>query len=157
MSEDGEKGHKSNSFKNFVHLTGWEKMVFTLHEFGKGCSFSLISTELSWHWSFVSVVALTIEGITGNMKWAQNSQRWLWWFSLVFHALSNHACCVLSGTLVNFLLRELRFFDNDLLFQFNSIQFSCSVVSDSLRPHELQHARLPCPSPTLRVYPNSCP
>ena len=29
-----------------------------------------------------------------------------------------------------------------------SVQFSCSVVSDSLRPHELQHARPPCPSPT---------
>ena len=36
-------------------------------------------------------------------------------------------------------------------------QFSHSVVSDSLRPHEPQHARLPCPSPTPRVYPNSCP
>ena len=35
-------------------------------------------------------------------------------------------------------------------------QFSCSVVSDSLRPHGLQHARPPCPSPTPRVYPNSC-
>ena len=32
-----------------------------------------------------------------------------------------------------------------------------SVVSDSLRPHKLQHARPPCPSPTLRVLPNSCP
>ena len=31
--------------------------------------------------------------------------------------------------------------------QFSSVQFSCSVVSDSLRPHELQHARPPCPSP----------
>ena len=38
-----------------------------------------------------------------------------------------------------------------------SVQFSRSVMSDSLRPHELQHARLPCPSPTPRVYSNSCP
>ena len=38
-----------------------------------------------------------------------------------------------------------------------SVQFSRSVVSDSLRPHELQHARAPCPSPTPGVYPNSCP
>ena len=37
------------------------------------------------------------------------------------------------------------------------LQFSCSVVSDSLWPHELQHARPPCPSPTPRVYPNPCP
>ena len=35
------------------------------------------------------------------------------------------------------------------------VQFSCSVVSDSLQPHGLQHARLPCPSPTPRVYSNS--
>ena len=38
-----------------------------------------------------------------------------------------------------------------------SVQFSCSVVSNSLRPHGLQHARPPCPSPTPGVYSNSCP
>ena len=38
-----------------------------------------------------------------------------------------------------------------------SVQFSHSVVSDSLRPHELQHARPPCPSPAPGVYPNPCP
>ena len=37
------------------------------------------------------------------------------------------------------------------------VQFSCSVMCDSLRPHGLQHARLPCPSPTPRVYSDSCP
>ena len=40
---------------------------------------------------------------------------------------------------------------------FQSVQFSCSVVSDSLRPHESQHARPPCPSPILGVHSNSCP
>ena len=44
-----------------------------------------------------------------------------------------------------------------LMYQFSSVQFSCSVVSDSLQPHEPQHARPPCPSPTPRVYPNSYP
>ena len=38
-----------------------------------------------------------------------------------------------------------------------SVQFSHSVVSDSLWPHEPQHARPPCPSPTPRVHPNPCP
>ena len=38
--------------------------------------------------------------------------------------------------------------------QFSSVQFSCSVVSDSLRPHESQHARPPCPSPTPIDYSN---
>ena len=39
----------------------------------------------------------------------------------------------------------------------SSVQSSHSVVSDSLRPHELQHARPPCPSPTPGVHSNSCP
>ena len=40
---------------------------------------------------------------------------------------------------------------------FSSVQFSRSVVSNSLWPHELQQARPPCPSPTARDYPNPCP
>ena len=40
---------------------------------------------------------------------------------------------------------------------FSSVQFSHSVMSDSLQPHESQHARPPCPSPTPGVYSNSCP
>ena len=43
-----------------------------------------------------------------------------------------------------------------LLF-YNSVQCSCSVIPDSLQPHEMQHARPPCPSPTPRVHSNSCP
>ena len=42
-------------------------------------------------------------------------------------------------------------------FQFQSGQFSHSVVSDPLWPHGLQHSRLPCPSPALRACSNSCP
>ena len=40
---------------------------------------------------------------------------------------------------------------------FSLVQFSLSVVSNSLQPHGLQHARPPCPSPTPGVYSNSCP
>ena len=43
------------------------------------------------------------------------------------------------------------------IFTLLSVQFSHSVMSNSLRPHGLQHARLPCPSPTSRAYSNSCP
>ena len=39
----------------------------------------------------------------------------------------------------------------------SSVQFSRSVMSDSLRPHESQHARPPCPSTTPRVHSDSCP
>ena len=50
--------------------------------------------------------------------------------------------------------------DNDLrIFSltYHSVQFSHSVESNSLRTHELQHTRPPCPSPTPGVYPNLCP
>ena len=49
---------------------------------------------------------------------------------------------------------------NDFIFFFLIlllVQFSCSVMSNSLEPHGLQHARCPCPSPTPGVYSNSCP
>ena len=46
---------------------------------------------------------------------------------------------------------------NKLNVVYMGCECSCSVVSDSLWPHELQHARLPCPSPTPGVYSNSCP
>ena len=42
-------------------------------------------------------------------------------------------------------------------FASSSVQFCRSAVSDSLQPHGVQHARPPCPSPTPRVYSNSCP
>ena len=47
--------------------------------------------------------------------------------------------------------------DVDLWLPISSVQFSCSVVSDSLRPHESQHARPPCPSPAPRVHSDSRP
>ena len=46
---------------------------------------------------------------------------------------------------------------NVLHFRLCLVQFSRSVMSDTLRPHGLQHTRLPCPSPTLWAYSNSCP
>ena len=53
--------------------------------------------------------------------------------------------CILSPCLFN------------LYSEFTSVQFICSVVSNSLWPHVLQHARPPCPSPTPRVFANSFP
>ena len=56
---------------------------------------------------------------------------------------------VISNTVIGWFLRKC--------LHFSSVQFSRSVVSDSLPPHELQHSRPPCPSPTPRVHSNSCP
>jgi len=52
---------------------------------------------------------------------------------------------------------KLSLFTDDMILYISSVQFSHSVLSDSLRPHELQHARPPCPSPTPGVHPDSRP
>ena len=53
--------------------------------------------------------------------------------------------------------KNLKLLKNFKLLLEDSVQFSRSVMSNSLQPHESQHARPPCPSPTPRVYSNSCP
>ena len=50
--------------------------------------------------------------------------------------LLSYSCCLPASRVLQF---------------YSSVQLSCSVVSDCLRPHELQHTRLPCPSPSHRV------
>ena len=60
-------------------------------------------------------------------------------------------CGLLFPSFIRLFYSYLNFSD------FSSVQFSHSVVSDSLRPHELQHARPPCPSPTPGIHPNPCP
>ena len=58
----------------------------------------------------------------------------------------------INKELLTITISEKKDRKNDL-----SVQFSSSVVSNSLRPHGLQHARPPCPSPTPGVHPNPCP
>ena len=68
---------------------------------------------------------------------------------------------ILSPCLFNlyaeYIMRNAGLEEAQAGIKISSVQFSCSVMSDSLQPHESQHARPPCPSPTLRVYPNLCP
>ena len=52
---------------------------------------------------------------------------------------------------------KLSLFADDMILYISSVQFSCSVVCDSLRPHESQHARPPCPSPSPGVHSDSRP
>ena len=53
--------------------------------------------------------------------------------------------------------QTISFFFNAQQYTISSVQFNRSIVSDSLRPYESQHARPPCPSPTPGVHPNPCP
>ena len=87
----------------------------------------------------------------------------LWWYRvpgvctvdsfysghLVFAPCSSEVVIRFFGLFVSYCLHFA------LTAQFSSVQFSSSVVSGSLWPHELQHARPPCPSPTPGIHPNS--
>ena len=64
---------------------------------------------------------------------------------------------LLSPSLPAFNLSQHQCLSNESVFHISSVQFSRSVVSNSLWSHEPQHTRPPCPSPTLRVHPNLCP
>ena len=73
-------------------------------------------------------------------------------------------CCAILNRVVSMSLVEKKYLSKDLkevkgwcLSHPSSVQFSRSVMSDSLWPHESQHARPPCPSPTPGIYSNSCP
>ena len=57
----------------------------------------------------------------------------------------------------SFLLNSILSYSFPAVSLFSSVQFSHSVVSNSLRPHVLQHTRLPCPPPSSGVCSNSCP
>ena len=73
---------------------------------------------------------------------------WTWGFTIFFMSFFNY----------NLIFLEWLFFKMfKLIEKFSSVQFSCSVVSNSLQPHELQHARRPCLTPTPGVYSNSRP
>ena len=58
---------------------------------------------------------------------------------------------------MTFSLLQHKYFSICYWGLYKGVQFSGSVMSDTLWPHRLQHARLPCPSPTPRAYSNSCP
>ena len=56
-----------------------------------------------------------------------------------------------------FIWKQIWIYHKPWFLLVSSVQFSRSVVSESLQPHELQHTRPPCPSPTPGVHPDSCP
>ena len=92
----------------------------------------------------------------GNLLQDKTLKRICDYITLISHTdLLKTSCTVLQINLAT----SIWFTNNryEILSSSVSVQFSCSAVSDSLRPHELQHARPPCPSPKPGVHSNSCP
>ena len=78
-----------------------------------------------------------------------------WTYPGSLQCLSSSLC---GGQVLLFILCQPPSFPFcQVLLQISSVQFSRSVVLDSLPPHESQHTRLPCPSPTPGVHSDSCP
>ena len=86
-------------------------------------------------------------------------QTCLWARVLLFQAIQciNHIKCLEVALEGGPILYPQWFIQVLLPNKYQSVQFSHSAVSSSLQPHGLQHARLPCPSPTPRACSNSCP
>ena len=97
----------------------------------------LISFQMDW-WDLPAVQA-TLK----SLLQLHSSKASILWRSAFFTIQLSHPYMTTGKTIA--------------LTQFSSVQFSCSVVSDSLRPHESQHARPPCSSPSPGVHSDSCP
>ena len=84
----------------------------------------------------------------GHLFFISDPLRYLFWVSFF---------TLIWESVYYFYVLKLKAISSIMLQSHHSVQFSHSVVSYSLWPHESQHARPPCPSPTPRVYSNSCP
>ena len=97
---------------------------------------------------------------SGKEMGGVGGRRRLWYLDKSNISLGNNtyiAYMPKAVTFVSFPMIRFCLYPNCSSCSFSSVQFSRSVVSDSLRPHESQHARPPCPSPTPGVHSDSCP
>ena len=111
-----------------------------------------------WKWYFSISLAKALDNMSLERKKAR-SKGWILfpWKLKHLHSPGDSTNKWKSQAKVTYLLHFGSYFSNLIFFRFSSVQFSHSVMSDSLQPHELLHARPPCPSPTPRVHSTSCP
>ena len=94
---------------------------------------------------------------TTHWRWQKDCEELKLLLSNLSH-WTKHSFWLLCMREINFfILLSLWMLESLWCSGFSSVQFSCSVMSDSLWPHELQHTRPSCPSPTPRVDTNPCP
>ena len=113
-------------------------------------------------WSLLPLITLSFPSLTVEAAVYPPACLTLWpyilsvscWFAFLRLCLEDD---VLEDSIPGHLFTVSLFLQQSNKFLLFSVQFSHSVMSDSLQPHELQHARPPCPSPTPRIHPNPCP
>ena len=116
--------------------------------FSKPC---LLFILLSWLIFSISLLLLTPFPNFKLLKWnkilsghSRTFLLYIHFFSFSISLLLDQYCPIRCSSVMK------------MFYQFSSVQFSCSVVSDSLRPHGLQHSRPPCLSATLRQADENC-
>ena len=119
------------------------------------CQF--FTTKIKALWKLIEI-ALYLSGklTSNNIKYSDPWLLYNFWsfFNFILVKLKNYLFCLQCRSLVHFFLSDCS--SSSLYIFSQSVQFSRLVVSSSLWPHGLQHTRPPCPSPTPRVYSNSC-
>ena len=142
-----------------VDTTVMEEIVFGL------CFFIFLSLLLLIlvSYSFIAVAVLKIKCAAGRQKAFGTCSSHLIVVSIFYGTViymyiqPGNSPSQDEGKLLSIFYSIVTHSLNPLLYQFSSVQFSCSVMSYSLQPHESQHNRPPCPSPTPGVHSNSCP
>ena len=109
-----------------------------------GCLASVMSPGCLCHPLPVDLLVVLIRSDPNGSLWHPSIR-----LSMIFLSTASYLPVLVRQTNTSFI--------SSSIYKLSSVQFSHSVVSDSLWPHESQHARLPCPSPIPRVYSNSCP
>ena len=110
----------------------------------KGIAFVLLLLTLSFQLGQPSLAPSTEEETRGGRTW------FLWTLESSLFILSRTSSPPTSPQAPLFSSTSIKFWSCEAPPQLASVQFSPSIMSDSLRPHEPQHARPPCPSPTPR-------
>ena len=133
-----------------IALTIWKFVHFTLLPYLPWPLIYKGNTSRSWEDGYFDVLDCHLVGQLDHLLKSLPclSPSHLWFIGLL-------CICKVSLDLLTLLYTEENVIVSSNIF--SSVQFSCSVVSKTLQPHELQHASPPCPSPTPGVHPNPCP
>ena len=123
-----------------------------LESFVSACMLSTCCSTLSSERGWLQLFSYSLYAHMGELRWL-GFRTWLSLISFFPIRVTN----VIKFLLIVFDIKEFSLPDPKGFSCFSSVQFGRSVVSDSLRPHEPQHARPPCPSPTPGVHPHPCP
>ena len=141
----------------FFHSTWWLWDSSTFLRVSASHSFILMRIiSLYRHAMFVNpAICWWILGISRFGYWKERCNK-ISCISLPVYIFLFFLCKYLGIKWLHYLVSVYLTLRNQEVFFLSSVQFSRSVVSDSLWPHEQQHARHPCPLPTSGVYPNPC-